>query len=588
MAITGDGMRAFTPEFAAPEQVEGNAITTATDVYSLGVLLYLLVSGRHPTAEDCATPGEAIKSLLERPPARLAVGDLEMVLRKALAKAPRERYQTVGGLAPDLRRRLNDEPVTARANSMAHRTRLLLRRHRMASLAAAAGGVLLAAYVATVVMDRERVRRALADATDNAHRAEQVTDFAVGMFDANGTGRGAMDSLTVRNVLARGVERAHELAGQPATEAQMLDLIGRIRTRIGDYSAARPPLEEALRIRRRALGEDHPDVATSLINVAELARTAGDRDQGSVPMLERALDIRRRRFGDDDPRTTDALYRLASALHMAGQYERARPLFEQWREVVSSQPPQLTPERAEQLGTLANMMEFSHQLPRADTLRRQKLALDRAIYGERHYQVAVDLSQLGGVRLDLGDVIGADTLLHQAVALLRTNYPNGHPELAHSLRDLGNLLVTTHRWAEADTVWRESVALHRRYTGEDGLGYANAMTFLGRVLAAEGHWVEAERSLLEVITTAPRRNLHPDPVVERARLFLGDLYREQGRFTEAEPLLLKAVDSKDPLSVKGRALAADALVKLYAAEGRTGEAQRYRAMLAGMKKAAPR
>jgi serine/threonine-protein kinase len=587
MVITADGMRAFTPEFAAPEQIDGHAITTATDVYSLGVLLYLLVAGRHPTAEGCATPGEAIQSLLERPPARIAVGDLEMVLRKALAKAPRERYQTVGAFAADLRRWLNDEPVTARANSVAHRTHLLLRRHRVAALAATAGALLLAAYVTTVVMDRQRVRRALADATVNAHRAEQVTDFAVGMFDANGMGRGTMDSLTVRNVLARGVERAHELEGQPATEAQMLDLIGRIRTQIGDYAAARPPLEEALEIRRRTLGDDHPDVATSLINVAELVRASDDQFQKAVPLLQRAFEIRHRQLGDSDPRTADALYRLGSALHMAGEYDRARPVFEHWRQLVAKQPVALTPERAEQLGTFADIMEFSRQLPRADTLRRQKLALDRALYGERHYQVAVDLSQLGGVRLDLGDVTGADTLLHQAVALLRTNYPGGHPELANSLRDLGNLLVTTRRWAEADTVWRESAANYRRYVGEDGLSYANAMAYLGRVLTARGQWVEAERTLRMVLATAPRRNLHPDPVVDRARLFLGDLLREQGRFTEAEPILLQAVESKSPLTARGRPFAAQSLVKLYDAEGRTAEAGKYRAILAELTRSAP-
>jgi eukaryotic-like serine/threonine-protein kinase len=587
MVITADGMRAFTPEFAAPEQIDGHAITTATDVYSLGVLLYLLVAGRHPTAEGCATPGEAIKSLLERPPAPIAVGDLEMVLRKALAKAPRERYQTVGAFAADLRRWLNDEPVTARANSVAHRTHLLLRRHRVAALAAAAGAMLLVVYVTTVLMDRERVRRALADATDNAHRAEQVTDFAVGMFDANGMGRGTMDSLTVRNVLARGIERAHELEGQPATEAQMLDLIGRIRTQIGDYAAARSPLEEALRIRRRTLGDDHPDVATSLINLADLTGVAADQERDAVPLLQRAFDIRHRQLGDGDPRTADALYRLASALHAAGQYDRARPMFEQWRQIVAKQPVQLTPERAAQLGTIAIMMQFSHQLPRADTLFRQRLALDRELYGDRHYQVAVDLSQLGGVRLDLGDTTGADTLLHQAVALLRANYPAGHPELANSLRDLGDLLVTTRRWAEAEAVWRESAANYRRYSGPDGMGYANAMTYLGRVLTARGEYEEAEKTLRAVLATAPRRNLHPDPLADRGRVFLGDLLREEGRFTEAEPLLRQAVEAKSPLAARGRPFAAQSLVKLYDAEGRTAEANRYRAMLADMMRSAP-
>jgi serine/threonine-protein kinase len=584
MVTTTEGMRAFTPEFAAPEQVEGGTITTATDVYSLGVLLYLLVSGRHPTAEGCSSPAEAIQALLEKPPARVEVGDLESVLRKALAKAPRARYQTVGAFAADLRRWLDDEPVTARANSLPHRTRLLLRRHRIAALAATAGGMLLAAYVATVIMDRERVRRALADATDNARRAEQVTDFAVGMFDADGTGRGSLDSLSVRDMLARGVERAHELAGQPETEAQMLDLIGRIRTRIGDYAAARLPLEEALLIRRRALGEDDPDVATSLIDLAELTSAAADRDRDAVPLLERAFDIRHRQLGDGDQRTADALYRLASALHTAGQYDHARPMFERWRQLVAGQPVQLTPERAEQLGTIAGMMEFSHQLPRADTLLRQKLVLDRALYGARHYMVAADLSELGGVRLDLGDTAGADTLLHQAVALLRANYPAGHPQLAHSLRDLGYLLVTVRRWPEADSVWRESAALYRRYSGEDGLGYANAMAYLGRVLAARGQYVEAERTLRAVLAASPRRGMHPDPIADRARLFLGSLLREEGRLTEAEPLLLQSVRPGSALAAKGRPSAAAELIKLYDAERRTAEATHYRAMLAELTK----
>jgi len=587
-AITGDGMRAFTPEFAAPEQVAGDTIATATDVYALGVLLYFLVSGRHPTGEGCVTPASAIQALLGHVPARLGIGDLDMVLGKALAKAPRERYQTVGAFAADLRRWMNDEPVTARANSMLHRAQLFVRRHRMASAVTVAGILLTGTYVATVIIDRARVQHALAEATSNARRAERVTDFAVGMFDADGMGDGVMDSLNIRDVLARGVERAHELAGQPATEAQMLDLVGRIRMQIGDYAAARPPLEEALQIRRRALGDDHPDVAMSLINVAALARAANDRDRDVVPLLQHAFDIRQRRLGDDDPRTADALYQLAGALHMAGRYDRARPLFEQWRVLVARQPVLLTPERAEQLGTIAGMMQFSHQLPRADTLRRERLALDRALYGERHYQVAVDLSQLGGVRLDLGDTVGADTLLHQAVALLRAGYPGGHPELAHSLRDLGYLLVTSRRWAEAESVWRECASLQRRFTGEHGLGYSNAMAYLGRVLAARGKPEEAERTLRDVLTIAEQRHLHPDPVADRATLFLGELLRQQGRVTEAEPLLLRAVRSGSGPSAKARPTAAEALVKLYEGEGRTADAARYRALLQQLRDSAPR
>ena len=159
-ATTTDAARAFTPEFAAPEQVRGDAITTATDVYASGVLLYLLVSGRHLTADGCGTPAKAIQSLLEVHPARLAMGDLEAVLRKALCKAPRDRYQTVAAFGDDLKYWLRHEPVSLRAGSFGYRARKFVRRHRAAAVAATARIVLAAAYVATVIVDRERVRQA--------------------------------------------------------------------------------------------------------------------------------------------------------------------------------------------------------------------------------------------------------------------------------------------------------------------------------------------------------------------------------------------------------------------------------------------
>jgi eukaryotic-like serine/threonine-protein kinase len=432
-------------------------------------------------------------------------------------------------------------------------------------------------YVTMVVMDRARVRDALAEATASAYKAEQVTDFAVGMFDAGGA-RGTVDSLSARELLTRGVARAHELAGQPATEAQMLDLIGRIRMEIGDYAEAGPVLREALEIRRRTLGENHADVATSLMNNAALLGAMDRDDTSGVPMLRRALAIRQQLFGAADPRSTDALYQLASGLHMAGQYRVARPQFDEWMRLVATQRPQLTPERAEQLGTLASIMEFSHQLQRADTLRREVLALDRMLYGERHYRVAADLSQIGGLQLDLGDPLAADTLLRQAVALLRANYPDGHPQLAHALRNYGYLLVNEGRWPEADTVWRESAASYRRFAGAQSLGYANSMTFVGLTQVMRGHAVEAEHTLRAVLASNAGQRPSPNPVENRARLFLGKALLEQGRMTEAEPLLLDGfrVASASSASPAGLRLAARSLVTLYTSEGRTAEAAKYR------------
>jgi eukaryotic-like serine/threonine-protein kinase len=581
VASTTDAARAFTPEFAAPEQLLGDVVTTATDVYALGVLLYLLITGHHPTADGCRTPAEALRALLEVQPERRGLSDLDCVLQKALKKAPAERYQAVGAFAADLRRWLRHEPVSARRATLAYRTRKLVRRHRAVGTALVAGAVLTIAYVASALADRQHVRQALAEATSNAHRAEQVTDFTVGMFGRGNDAALGADSLSARDLLTRGVARAHELSGQPATEAQMLDLIGRIRMEIGDYEGAGPVLQEALAIRRRALGDGDPDVATSLIDNAELISASGrERGAEAVPMLREALAVRQRNFGDTDPRTTDALYKLASELHMSGDYKTARPMFDQWIARIAKQPPQLTLQRSEQLGTMTRIMEFTGKTRRADSLARQLLALDQALYGARSTQVAQDLSQLGGIKDDLGEHRSADSLIRESISLLRAIYPGGTPLLANSQRDLGYVLMDENRFEEADSVWRASALEYRRYAGPTSLGYANSMSYFGYVEAELGRSVAAERILRDVLALPPIQRPAPNPVADRARAFLGEALRGEGRLTEAEPLLLAAMKDANPTGPSRNALrlAARSLVKLYEAEGRPVEAAKFRGL----------
>ena len=514
-AASLDGARAFTPEFAAPEQVRGEAITTATDIYGLGVLLYMLLSGHHPTAERSQIAGTNFDALFAHEPAPLGLGDLDIVVTKALRREPSERYQTAAELSADLQRWLRHEPVSARPDSLAYRARTFTRRHRAPLAAIAAGVVALAVYFGTVVADRDRVRRALAEARTNQRKAEQVTDFAVGLFEASGGGPAYADTLSAREMLTRAVDRAHELSGQPAIEAQMLDLIGRIRTELGDYDEARPVLAEALSIRRRVLGDQHPDVATSLMNTAQLFSHTEHR--GGVPLLREALSIRQRAFGDGDPRTTDALYSLATELHMSGDYRAARPLLDEWTARVSRQPPQYTPERADQLSTLAQFLEFGGKLRDAEVLMRQSLALDRALYGDRHDRVAHAMSQLGGALLNERRRDEAEPLLRQAVAILRQNHPEGHMQLAHALRDLGFELIDAKQWDEAEPVWRESADLYARFAGEGSSAHASSASLADYAQIQRGEPLQAEHDLRRLLTLKYLSDSPKSPVAVRTR-----------------------------------------------------------------------
>ena len=168
-ALTSDGVNALTPDYASPEQIRGEPVTTATDVYALGVLLYLLLSGRHPTRAQSNTPLEALGGVLKAEPRPLGHGDLDTVLAKALRKSPTERYATVAAFADDLNRYLRHEPVNAQPDSVGYRTRKFLRRNRTV---VAAATVVATALIGATVFSVMQARRASAQ-RDVALRASR-------------------------------------------------------------------------------------------------------------------------------------------------------------------------------------------------------------------------------------------------------------------------------------------------------------------------------------------------------------------------------------------------------------------------------
>jgi serine/threonine-protein kinase len=229
-ALTAQATRVFTPDFAAPEQVRGDAITTATDVYALGVLLYMLVAGRHPTGEGARTPAEVIRTLLEVDPARTGLGDLDAILGKSLRKEPHERYQSVGEFADDLRRYLHHDPVGARPPSVGYRVRKFIRRNRagMAAAGIAVMGLLAATVFSVVQMRSARHER------DAALFAERKAD-AQAEFQALLMSQVGEKPVSMAEILARGrIVLAREYASDPRVLAMLLTQLSDRYADLGD------------------------------------------------------------------------------------------------------------------------------------------------------------------------------------------------------------------------------------------------------------------------------------------------------------------------------------------------------------------
>jgi tetratricopeptide (TPR) repeat protein/tRNA A-37 threonylcarbamoyl transferase component Bud32 len=578
---TATGHRWMTPEYAAPEQIRGTSITTLTDVYQLGALLHELLTGRPPFGTRERSVHELETAILEgdlQPLTGELRGDLDAIVRKALSREPEARYASAQELAEDVRRYLVGQPVIARRQTLGYRARRFARRHRAALTAAVATSVLLVGYVGTVLVDRGRIRRSLAEAQAGTRKAEQVTDFMLGLFQAAEGGQSLRDTVTAHELLTRGLARANALSAQPELKAQMLDVIGRIHTQLGEYDQAKPLLEDALRIRRSLYGDVHPDVATSLDALADVSASRRDNAE-TVRLRRRVLALRRTISGDDDPKTLNALYALALSLHRSGDFRSAEPAFDQWMAAITRQPRELNENRAQQLIDAADVYES-----RGETIRR-------ALYGNHHSLVASNLNMLASLLASKpGNAVEVDSLFRESEAVLRAAYPDGHLSLSLTLRNHGRQLQRLNRWSDAQVLMREALELRRRLLGPNSLEVGMSDIDVGFNLAMMGSYPEAETFDRDAIRIFRANFDDHNAMVVMARDHLAEALRGQGQFAEAESLLLAGYErfkTPNPVTKNWLGHALNALVRLYDAENRPDEAAKYQALLASLSQTKP-
>lgn len=577
--LTRDFGRALTPEYAAPEQVLGDEVTTATDVYALGVLLHELLLGRHPMgllphslaevikAAEVEAPrlSESIKDVA--PAARAALarsatlratsvdglrralrGDLETIVAKALKKAPHERYPTVTSLADDLRSYLKQEPIRARPDTLAYRSSKFVRRHRAGVSLAAGMGVLIAGLMAfyTLRLAAERDRARLA-----AAKAAQVSELLTGLLtqaDPYATrAANAAKEPTVRSVLDAGAERVRkQLGGQPELQAEMLTVIGRTYERLGASERAQPLLEEALALGRHAYGREHAQVAQSLNDLGTLRSNNGD-PAGARPLLEEALAMRRRLLGPQHKDVAVTLVELGRVYSDEGRPERAEPLFREALAIRRAVLGDGDSETATSLGDLALALRDKGELSAAEALFRESLAIDRKVFGEEHPDVATALGNLALVLEERGAHAEAEALQRQAVAICRKVLGARHPSLAVKLGNLATPLRSQGRYSEAAAALDEALQIERA---------APVLVGRAQVHLAQGQAALAEPLLREALELRRRTLPESDWRIARIKSVRAAALIALGRHAEAEQALLEAqAGLKDVPGAQGRAAA---------------------------------
>jgi len=585
---------ALTPAYASPEQLARGPVTTATDVWSLGVLLTELLTGRRPFRTEGLPPAEVERIVREGPPSFSAASsprtarlppDLETILRMALRKEPERRYGSVAQLAEDLGRFLDGRPVAARPDTWAYRTATFVRRHRWSVAAAGAFFALLVAFAAATAVQSARIAR-------ERDRAERVSSLLVDLFEVADPTERRGSSVTAREILDRGASRlASELEEEPETRAALQETIGRVYQNLGLFHSAAPPLEQSLATRRRLFPGDHPLVASSLNRLAVVRALAGEYTRAE-PLFREALAMRERLLPADDPAVVASVNNLALILHDSGDYAGAERLYRRAVALDRRQPPaerdgtaeinlglllvdrgepaaaaallgpevertregegEASPVYAANLGYLGMALQALGRYGEAERLFRRAIAIDGRAQAGEHVALARDLHLLGALLYERGDLDAAEPLLERAQAIRERLLEPGHPELAATLERRARLVAERGDVAGAAALAERALAGFRGALPAGHPSSADALVALAEIRVERGDCAGAAPLVREAVGIRAD-NLSPaDWRTAEARGVLGTAMACAGSAGENERR-------------EGERLRAESLVKLSAA-----------------------
>jgi eukaryotic-like serine/threonine-protein kinase len=580
----GEVPAALTPGHAAPEQISGGAITVATDVYALGVILFSLLGGRRPHGDAHSGPAQLARLVVDSEPRSLATfegsddlasiaaarcstpdrlprllrGDLEMIVAKALMKNPVERYVSVQAFADDVRSHLEQRPIAVRAGSFAYRLRRFTRRNALALGATVVLAVVLLGSAVGLALAAQRTAR-------EAQATLAVKNFLFGLFSAVDPNEAKGRVVTARELLDRGRQRLQiDTQNDPALKAELQAVLGRIYSQLGLYAQARELQQQAVDAFKR--GVDSPlrgaqagiDLANTLRELGELDAASAVVDAADAQLLAdsttepadraRVLNARskiavsRRDFtragnladaavklARQEPVETyllaDSLWNAGSAAWGSKRLDRAESDYREALRLMTLNQGADSPRVGQLHGNLAMVMRSESRYGDALREAEQGLAIDLKALGPDHPRVLVDRANLGLTQYHLGHYAEAGELLKGAATSQRELAGADDPALAGTLINLGLVLIEQAELDAADDTFSRSLQIWTRRYGRDFPGAQAALAGLATVNLLRGHLDQARLQLDEVQAADLKRGENDDYSLYQWR---GELQRLRG------------------------------------------------------------
>ena len=595
--VTDAGRIQGTIPYMSPEQVSGNSdeIDLRTDVYTLGVILFQLLTRRLPFPVIGESLPEAARVICEKNPPPICKDadgalkhcyDAETIVRKAMEKEPARRYQSAAALSEDVERCLENQPIQARPPSSVYLLTKMVSRHKASFTFAASVVVILAAFAITMTIQADRIAWERDRANQEAASASEVADFLVGLFRVSDPSEARGNTITAREVLDRGRQRIErELGDRPFTQSRLNETIGSVYYNLGLFEEAERPLQEALAARESHLDADDPGVAMSYSRLGLLRLKQGRYDEAEAHLEralliaeknpdvgdlglsahlhhlallrleqgdyaeterleERALAIRRRELGDEHHIVASSLFNLATVKEEQGHYQEAAALSEQALAMVEKSLGVDHPDVLTGMSSLARIYMHQAKYEEAALLYEQALERRETVLGADHPALASSLNILASAYRRLGRYGEAEPLYKRSLVIREQTLGPDHPKLARTLNSMAILYVRTDRYDEAESHWIRALEIREKALGPDNPELCNTLNNLATLYARQKKFSEAEALMRRVLTISENTFGEQHPKVAMSLHNLATLYRDQGQAAAAEPLLVRSLAIK--------------------------------------------
>ena len=576
--VTRDGAVVMTPENAAPEQVLNRPITTATDTYALGALLYSLLCGMPPYELEGKTPTEMARIICQKQPpapsARIASaiaearrgsdpgasalaeriganrgtttervvkrlrGDLDVIALSALRKEPERRYRSVNQFGEDVRLHRVSQPIQARADSWRYRAGKFVRRHTAGVITASLIVVLLAGFGVAMSIQNQRIA---------AERdvAQQVSGFLEDIFRSPDPERARGDDVTAKEILDAGAARIDDqLHAAPEIQAALMGTIGRVYFNLGAYEPSARMLTESLALRETHLGEEHADTVASRLDLGRVLTHTADSNRARN-LLTSALEQSRRVFGEESPETAEAMSYLAELHIAATELESAAELALASVAIYRRYESDRATDFANATNLVGLIRARQGDLDAAEQLQREAIEIVERNEGPDHPYMAYYLQNLGVLQRSMGDLDAAEESLDRAIEATRRILGERHDHLAGTLVIKGMLLHGKGDLFAAEEALRDALDIHREAMGPEHPFVGYDLTSLGMLLHDRGDLAGAEDALREALRIYSASIGDEHQYVGSALTELGAVLNSSGRSTEALPILSRAVEIRE-------------------------------------------